>query len=351
MELTLDTFRMLQCLEWDPRGSFSLENGGDSSIYATGPNRLNPSEDIRDPSLPPNPRKVILYRPSITHFLTVLATICEELSPEGILFIYLSAAGNTENIGDTSPQPPLTDGPNQFSFQNNKNDRGNHEACLWLGARGTEGSKYLYPSDLIPFTRKPLFLVIDSNSSHAFKVIHGLERGEVTAMLLSPSSLSPAVAGGDSAHFQNESQFTAFLTAPVQAFCSLIGICSINVDKEKYNKAEKLLSLSLSAWEVNLLNSDSVHPVWVEVLGDPLLRRFLFRFIFCRAVLALYSPAFHHEEFLPSCLPHLPESVHPENQTSQAAVMRLANLFSASNHFVFTEEAAVLSQLSLTSLE
>lgn len=27
----------------------------------------------------------------------------------------------------------------------------------------------LFPGDLIPFTRKPLFLIIDSDNSHAFK--------------------------------------------------------------------------------------------------------------------------------------------------------------------------------------
>jgi Protein SCAI len=31
------------------------------------------------------------------------------------------------------------------------------------------GSSYVYPCDLIPFTRRPLFLIIDSFNSHAFK--------------------------------------------------------------------------------------------------------------------------------------------------------------------------------------
>jgi len=67
-ELNLDTFRMLQCLEWEPCGFFSLKGGADNG---TGPNRINPLQDIRDPTLPANPRKVILYRPSITHLLAV----------------------------------------------------------------------------------------------------------------------------------------------------------------------------------------------------------------------------------------------------------------------------------------
>jgi hypothetical protein len=31
------------------------------------------------------------------------------------------------------------------------------------------GPNNLYPEDLIPFTRYPLFLIIDSENSHAFK--------------------------------------------------------------------------------------------------------------------------------------------------------------------------------------
>lgn len=31
------------------------------------------------------------------------------------------------------------------------------------------GLSYLYPGDIIPFTRRPLFLIVDSDNSHAFK--------------------------------------------------------------------------------------------------------------------------------------------------------------------------------------
>lgn len=36
---------------------------------------------------------------------------------------------------------------------------------IWIFA----GSNNLYPGDLIPFTRRPLFLIIDSDNSDAFK--------------------------------------------------------------------------------------------------------------------------------------------------------------------------------------
>lgn len=51
-------------------------------------------------------------------------------------------------------------------------------------------------------------------------------------LLLSPISRAPSmIASTDSTHYQHGSQFTMFLTAPVQAFCLLIGISGTNIDK------------------------------------------------------------------------------------------------------------------------
>ncbi|KAK3009019.1 hypothetical protein RJ639_013849, partial [Escallonia herrerae] len=108
-ELTLDTFRMLQCLEWESSGSFYQSSGFPSSGTGTAigqngvpaPSRINYSQDISDPTLPPNPRKAVLYRPSVTHFIAVLATICEELPPDGLLLVYLSASGSGANTASS----------------------------------------------------------------------------------------------------------------------------------------------------------------------------------------------------------------------------------------------------------
>lgn len=81
-ELTLDTYRMLQCLEWEPSGSFyhkrpveSKENGSfiehSGASAASGVIDMNLAADMTDPSLPPNPRKAVIYRPSVTHLIAV----------------------------------------------------------------------------------------------------------------------------------------------------------------------------------------------------------------------------------------------------------------------------------------
>nr|XP_015612131.1 protein SCAI isoform X2 [Oryza sativa Japonica Group] len=173
-DLTIDVFRMLQCLEWEPCGSFALTNGY-STRDESGQNHPNLLKDLRDAALPPNPLKTILYRPSVTHFLTVLATKCEELPSNGMMLIYLSAAGEVGSSGfcpDTNEM--VVSSLNKFDISNTSTINVNEDngPRLWLGCREGEGSNCIYPCDLIPFTRRPLFLVIDSNASYSFKAVN-----------------------------------------------------------------------------------------------------------------------------------------------------------------------------------
>ncbi|KAJ4835271.1 hypothetical protein Tsubulata_031950 [Turnera subulata] len=491
-ELTVETFRMLQCLEWEPSGSFYQpgniklgQNGG------TGSNRVNNSQEITDPTLPPNPRKAVLYHPSVTHFLavskifclsfcysigcssnlfvlltrTVMGTICEELPLDGVLFVYLSAsgrvghtisssssAGNSINSADNalrnfqsftiySDAVPTSTfiSPSNSANPSSRRSKGD---CLHFGSRGLGGLNSIYPSDLVPFTRKPLFIVIDSDCSEAFKAsvflalccliqsctcvhlmrifgfhrihrgaeqmnkseyekklshqsdcsestansvmgelgnhlflrlgvylqgrfwkghdfpfykvknltlmgceindlqsINGAEKGEPAAILLSPNC-STLIATESSRHHAG-SLFTMFLTTPLQAFCLLIGLSvsdiQMNESQDTYNKAEKLLSSSMNDWGLTLDKLENLDPVWAQILGDPFLRRLLLRFVFCRAVLALYGVSFGKKEFHPECLPSLPPCVIPTCHTSQTVVLQMANIFGATKKFIFSD--------------
>ncbi|XP_052310485.1 uncharacterized protein LOC7490196 isoform X2 [Populus trichocarpa] len=370
-ELTLDTYRMMQCLEWEPSGSFyqkrpvesvyqkhpveSNENGTviDHSGAASGLIDINLAADLTDPTLPPNPRKAVLYRPSVTHLLAVMATICEELPPETIVLIYLSASGkaahsNLSQSGSSggsrkSSKDKVVSGvygedksSAPESHCNGKRESSDYyDNYLWLGPRGYGGSNALYPGDIIPFTRRPLFLIIDSDSSHAFKVLHGAERGEPAALLLSP--LKPAfknLSAVDTSHCG--SQFTFFLTAPLQAFCQMVGLTSADSDMDFYNDAEEILSIAFSEWEVIICTSKGLDLVWAQVLSDPFLRRLILRFIFCRSVLSVFCPL-EDEQYLPICLPHLPNSVSARSEVVQSAVFRLANHLKVADCFQFDD--------------
>nr|KYP34756.1 Protein SCAI [Cajanus cajan] len=330
-ELTIDTFRMLQCLEWEPSGSFYQSSGSKlSQNGATGTSRISYIQDIADPTLPANPRKAVLYRPSLTHFIAVLATICEELPPDGILLVYLSASVKMYYLFSTS---------NAGSYGAAQNESG----CIQFGPRGDRGSNCIYPSDFLPFTRRPLLLVIDNDNSKAFKaitdqnmqVIAEAEKGESVAMLLSPSC-SPAVS--DYSYNSNGSLFTMFLTAPLQAFCLLLGLSGTDIDLDTFNKAEMLLSSSLNNWGLALATSDTLNSVWGQILGDPFIRRLLLRFIFCQAVLTLYAPVYNENKFLPTCVPSLPTPVLPQSYSYQSVILNLASMFGATKHFIFSED-------------
>ncbi|KAK6923369.1 Protein SCAI [Dillenia turbinata] len=353
-ELTLDTFRMLQCLEWEPSGSFyqnrpveSHENGAVTDYSGTsGLIDINLAADLTDPTLPPNPRKAVLYRPSATHLIAVLATLCEELPPDSVMLIYLSASGKAgytngsqeESLGG-SKKPSKSKVASQNSHEQNHcvydahvNHKGSsidlYENYLWLGPKGNGGSNNLYPGDIIPFTRRPLFLVIDSDNSYAFKadirVLHGAERGETAALLLSP--LRSAVKNScDVDAMDNGSQFTFFLTAPLQAFCQLVGFVFTDSNKDTYDDADSIVSSAFAKWEVILCSSTSVDLVWSQVLSDPFLRRLILRFIFCRAVLSFFCPPEESDEYIPVCLPDLPNSVAPNSEAVKSNIIQLVD--------------------------
>ncbi|GJN34512.1 hypothetical protein PR202_gb23179 [Eleusine coracana subsp. coracana] len=139
-DITIDVFRMLQCLEWEPCGSFALNNGY-STQDESGQNHPNLLKDLRDAALPPNPLKTILYRPSVTHFLMVLATKCEELPPNSMMLLYLSAAGEVRSAFGSETSDKVVSSYNKLDISTigRMSSREDDERGLWLGCRETEG--------------------------------------------------------------------------------------------------------------------------------------------------------------------------------------------------------------------
>lgn len=381
-EVTLDTFRMLQCLEWEPSGIFYQVRTGDSGINGsfavqTGSSRMIPAEDITDPTLPPNPRKAILYRPSVTHFLAVLATICEELPTDSAVLLYISASGKPtrgsaslstsgtilnhavaesradHHVTDTSSEatsvsplssPHDSPTPQRPSIHESGKLSNVGSGGLWLSSQGSRGLNCMYPGDIIPFTRKPLFVIIDSDNSNVFKVISGAERGEPAALLLSPAAQPNCVNTSkmDCSRYQNNgSLFTFFLTAPLPAFCRLVGVSAVNLGTGAYEQAEKLLSSFLSEWGGILAVSSSLDFVWARVLSDPFFRRLILRFIFCRACLSLYSSSCNKKECIPECLPRLPDQFLPSSSTIESCIFHLASSLQVVEHFTFSESISI----------
>ncbi|KAL2892625.1 Protein SCAI [Bienertia sinuspersici] len=369
-ELTFDTYIMLQSLEWEPSGAFYNSGVDANQNGSTGTGGIDYAQDIYDPTLPPNPRKAVLYRPSLTHYIAVLATACDELPSDGVLLVYLSGKSGTVSSSSSGvgsrfgPESnvktlqslsalhitAMTDARNR-SGQAKEVSSDNYLDCIHIGSRGNEGSNSIYPSDLLPFTRRPLFIIIS-----------GSEKGETAAMLLSPRSSPPTSAGEWSSHI-NGSLFTIFLTAPLQAFCLLLGISGSDIEmvglstsllvafllnsicnvgflmtQDVYQSADKLLSSAFNNWGLSLAASGTLDPVWSQVFCDPFLRRLLLRFVFCRAVLTLYAPTHTNPAFVPECIPSLPECVLPSSPAVQSMILQIANVFDSAGSFIFSED-------------
>ncbi|GJR39511.1 protein SCAI [Tanacetum coccineum] len=215
-------------------------------------------------------------------------------------------------------------------------DKGYHSGGLNLGSFGNGGFNTIDPYDLLPFTRRPLFLVVDSDNSKAFQAINRAEKGEPVALLLSPSSSCP-MHGAIDPRQPSGSQFTSFLTVPLRSLIVLLGFSGSDIEMEKLNKAQTVLTSSLDQWGEMLVSLDTLHPVWAQVLEDPFLRRLLLRFIFCRAVLSLYAPTSGKKEYLPECSPPLPDALLPTTPSSIATVLQIADIFGAATMFNIRE--------------
>ncbi|BBN04326.1 hypothetical protein MPTK1_3g03670 [Marchantia polymorpha subsp. ruderalis] len=374
-ELTLDTFRMLQSLEWEPSGTLYRTKTVDTgSASGNGPTSLNKGSlqlQIPDPSLPPNPHKYILYRPTVPQLLLALATACEELSSDSILLLYISASGkpprssHTGNAGasgsdshlDSPTEAPKTSGSHDSCIEPAQEQNGvlpgSHISSprstgdvvpginsggLWLGGKRSAGINFLYPSDLLPFTRRPLVIVIDSDNSPAFEVISGQERGESAALLLSPT-LQPVDDRGSTATSSSANGgnlFSFFLTAPLLAFCRVIGVNSSTLPPGVYEQLEKLVSQLSSQWGDHLASSSTIHFTWSRILNDSFLRQLIFRFAFCRSTFCLHTLFRNKQEYIPRCLPVLPEEASPTSKILETGIFKLATRLGVIDQFVFT---------------
>ena len=220
-ELTLDMFRMLQTLEREPQEELGgpvvdtspaparipgLENGlGGPGLVRAGPGR-------------DNPHKYLLYKPSLPHLMVFLASGFKELPPTGALLLYISADGSfpsRPNPEDTGYDMGgvLMSPKRDVEPSNNKNTGQFKEHCC------------LFPGDLFPFTRRPTFLIVDSDNSLAFSSLpHYFDMPLV--VLMSPQDVPPAFQD-HCAH--KGSLFTLFLHSPMAGFCFVTNIIDVPI--------------------------------------------------------------------------------------------------------------------------
>lgn len=233
-----------------------------------------------------NPHKYLLYRPSLSQLMVYISTAFKDTSDGSALLLYLSADGcvypdqtvpgygggvitsqrakasadrtiianpssNTAagatSVSSTNAPPTTsasttaaTTGNNALAATGLNPTASNTNAAtttLSTDISATTPSVHcLHPADLIPFTRKPLFLIVDSNNSVEFKNMPNVFDQPVMC-LMSPINYPSSVQDKS----EIGSLFTLFLHTPLLGFCSVSDIG--NLDQQKWDSCVQKISI------------------------------------------------------------------------------------------------------------
>ena len=149
-----------------------------------------------------NPHKYLLYKPTLPQLLVFLASGYKELPPNGALLLYISADGSFP----VRPQPEDAGYDLGGVLMQPKQD-----VEPGGGKSGSHVKEHscLYPGDLFPFSRRPTFLIVDSDNSLAFSSIpHYFDMPLV--VLMSPQDVPSSFQGSSSLINSPSVQFSRF---------------------------------------------------------------------------------------------------------------------------------------------
>ncbi|XP_060768878.1 protein SCAI isoform X2 [Neoarius graeffei] len=308
-ELTIDMFRMLQALEREPVNL---------ATQTTKPGTLEPSEK---PTKRENPHKYLLYKPTFSQLYTFLSASFKELPANSVLLVYLSATG-------VFPSGRVEyEGPYDFGgvLTNTNRDVVNGEAVQKRNQAQKE-MHCLHPGDLYPFTRKPLFIIVDSSNSMAYKNFCNLF-GQPLVCLLSPIVYPKSMQDQS----QRGSLFTLFLYNPLMGFLYVSGLTSMH--QGLWEKAEEFLHKVSHDIGQMLTSSRAIDQAFLQFYGDEFLRLLMIRFVFCCATLRRHK-LFREAQSFPESYPQLPKQEIVDSNLLQKHIMDLAAMLDVQSLFV-----------------
>ncbi|KAJ9084234.1 hypothetical protein DSO57_1026566 [Entomophthora muscae] len=308
-ELTLDMYRMVLTLEREitkplpaptKSGNGPTEGGDDNppqplanslSEPRAKPNSLGlTAVSPRRATLPP-PNKHMLFRPTLGQLLIYIANAYKEITENSALLLYLSAEGVKASPAEGGATLGYNGGC-ATSF------RKPVEKAADV-ADSVAATHCLHPGDIVPFTRKPLFLIIDSTNSQAFKNIPRLFNQPLLCFMSPISSPFRDTA-------KTGSLMTMFLYSPLVAFCHLADLTELTPETWA-QMSEMFHGLEDSIVEV-LLSNSNVDAGVKRFLLDDFSRLLIARFILCHMVIASHRLT-KDPKNLPSCSPPFPEDI------------------------------------------
>ncbi|XP_078726777.1 protein SCAI isoform X2 [Lampetra fluviatilis] len=306
-ELTLDMFRMLQALERTPRGHVAPAD-------RTPPARpQEPPERRRE-----NPHKYLLYKPTFSQLYTFVATAFRELPPDSALLLYLSASGvfppsDCKERGPYEQGGVMTYTRRDIAAPDPATPAAAHTSLL-------RHIHCLHPGDLLPFTRKPLVVVVDSPSSSAYKGVYS-PFGVPLLCLLSPTSCPKHLTGSGGGGL-----LTLFLACPVAGIACLCGIGGPLSASLVATCCERVQQGEVEA--LALLGASQPEPSWLPFLGDVFIRRLVARFILMSCAMRAHRQLRALGSF-PESWPPLPTEDLLSNPRLLALVRELATSLDA----------------------
>lgn len=211
-------------------------------------------------SMRDNPHKYLLYKPSLSQLMVFLSSGFKELPPGGALLLYISADGcfsTTKHPQDCKIAFPstihtlitvksITDGYELGGLATSVKRDGTESGVSIRGktAATLKEPHCLYPGDLYPYTRRPLFIIIDSDNSFVFAHIPKYF-GQPLVILMSPQDvpqnfqgkglylkltfLVPNVKSSVSDLHHHGSLFTLFLHSPLTALCYICNVGDVAI--------------------------------------------------------------------------------------------------------------------------
>ncbi|CAG0917926.1 unnamed protein product [Notodromas monacha] len=306
-ELTIDMFRMLQTLEREPTMDAMMPVYDASP--APGRSPLENGASLKRE----NPHKYLLYKPTFSQLLVFLASGFKELPSNGALLLYMSADGSF----------PLSKSIDERDFDYggvvmNYSKRLDVDHASKRTATNHKEIHCLYPEDLWPFTRRPLFLVVDSENSVSFLNMRTAQFGQSLVILLSPTHVPSQYQD-----FQQRGRLmTYFLHSPLGGLCLLCGI--VDVPANAWEVCLPLVDRFMAEASRLITKSRSIDHSIIHFFGDDFLRVLLLRFVFFTVIVRLHQH-FKGRQFQPTSVPAFPENEILDHPSLKRIVLELAD--------------------------
>ncbi|KAJ1664871.1 hypothetical protein IW140_003942 [Coemansia sp. RSA 1813] len=235
-----------------------------------------------------NPHKYVLYQPSFSHIQVYIASAFKEIGDQGCVLLYLSSEGSAFGHSEADGGASGTTATHGYiggisTSRRNASDAGKDRSIEQL-------VNTVHPADLVPYTRKPFFLIVESESAAEYKNMPNLFNQPLLC-LLSPTAYPNVCSYGNI--------YTFFLYSPIVAFSVISQISKIGA--QRWTKLESLFS-ELEDVSFELINTYVEDQNTRRFLSDDFLRQIMCRHVLCCAILKLhleYSRPEHQPQSAP----------------------------------------------------